>query len=129
MYIENVTGVNLVPDGMYRSVYAYGTVTGTVPTYYSLHYEMVVACPKCTNLVSRGYLCKTEYSSVRSVQQKSGRINPDMNYTTSPVSVTIHAIFNILNLDFAQCSSLPLIIVKRVAKNNVSLHIILNFKQ
>ena len=104
MYLENVSSLSLVPDGVYHSVYAYGTIVGKTPSYYEFHYEMYVACPKCTALIEKGYLCKTEIPSIRSTHQKQGRINPIVNTSTTPPSISLHAFFNISDTSFARKS-------------------------
>jgi hypothetical protein len=113
-----VSNVAAIPVGLYHVVQLYGIVKSAVPDYYSLHYEIFVACPKCSGNLKE---CGTEYASVRSGKQKSGRVNPVLNLTATPITVTMEAVYNISDQEFSPCGNKPEIIVKRVAKINVMI--------
>ena len=106
-----------IPGGQtYAHVEVLGTIVENMPDSYNFHYELFIMCPKCD---PNYYIndepwttCRTEYESVRSYNQRHGRIVP----VVYGQDITLSAYF--AQTDFRGCGDNPEIVVKRVTKNN-----------
>lgn len=102
--------------GTYSMVVVSGELVGAVPISYNFHYEIFITCPKCDPdyyiNTETWNTCHSEFESIRSEEQKRGRIVPVVNGQT----ITLTAYLN--DTDFRGCADRPEILTKRVAKNN-----------
>ena len=114
------TSENLPEDVPAGQTYAHVEVTGTIianmPDSYNFHYELFVMCPKCDPSYyihdEPWTTCHTEYESIRSYNQRHGRIVPVVHGQ----GFTLSAYFS--QVDFRGCGDKPDVVVKRVSKNN-----------
>jgi hypothetical protein len=133
---------NGVSPGTYSTLNLEGTLLSDPPSLYEVthvhtffnnkllvlilhviqfHYEVFIMCPKCDPVyydnTETWKVCKTEIPSIRSQNQKHGRLVPVIDDSTDfPKKITFSGFFN--TTDFTTCHDKPEIVTKRVAKNN-----------
>ena len=106
-----------IPAGLtYAHIEVRGTIVEDKPDSYNFHYELFIMCPKCDPSYyindEPWTTCRTEYESIRSYNQRHGRIVPVVHGQ----DVTLSGYFS--QVDFRGCDDRPEIVVKRVSKNN-----------
>ncbi len=107
---------DIPPGPTYSHIEVLGTIVENIPDSYNFHYELFVMCPKCDPSYyindEPWTTCHTEYESIRSYNQRHGRIVPVVHGQ----DITLSGYFS--QTDFRGCSDNPEIVVKRVSKNN-----------